>query len=65
MANVAVKSFELRVAAIYAPNIAVERVSFFRRLAPFPNNSKWIVLKSDWNAIFDPKIDRVGRGARG
>ena len=32
MADVAVKSFEFRVVALYAPNIAVERVSFFWRL---------------------------------
>ena len=32
---------------------------------PFLNNLKRIVLVSDWNAILDPKIDRVRRGARG
>ena len=29
MADIAVKSFEFRVAAVYAPNIAVERVFYF------------------------------------
>ena len=31
VADVAVKSFELRVVAVYAPNIAGERHSFLRR----------------------------------
>ena len=39
------------------------RVSFFRRLAPFLDDSKRLVL-GDWNAIFNPKIDKVGWGAR-
>ena len=34
VADVAVKSFKFRLVAVYAPNSAVERVSFFRRLAP-------------------------------
>ena len=33
--DVAVKSFKFRLVAVYASNIAAERVSFFRRLAPF------------------------------
>ena len=33
--NVAVKSFEFRVVAVYAPNIAAERISFF-----FPRRSE-------------------------
>ena len=44
---------------------AEERVSFFRRLASFLDYTKRIVLVGDWNAIVDPKINRVGRGARG
>ena len=48
---------------IYALNIAVERVSFFRRLAPFLDDSKRLVLMGDWNAILDPRIDKVGQGA--
>ena len=40
VADVAIKSFEFRVAAVYAPNIAVERVSFFQRLAQFLDNPK-------------------------
>ena len=63
VADVAVKSFNFRMAAVYAPNIAAERVSFFRRLPLFFNNLKRIVLMGDWNAILDPKID--GRGTRG
>ena len=58
-------SFEFRVAAVYVPNIPAEMVSFFRQLAPFIDDPEWIILVGDWNAILDPKIDRVGRGARG
>ena len=42
----------------------MERVSFFRRLTPFLDDTKRLVLMGDWNAILDPKIDKVGRGAR-
>ena len=38
----------------------MERVSFFRRLAPFLDDTKRLVLMGDWNAILDPKIDKVG-----
>ena len=64
VADVAVKSFKFRLVVVYVPNIAMERVSFFRRLAPFLDDSKRIVLMGDWNAILDPKIDKVGRRAR-
>ena len=64
VADVTVKSFKFRLVAVYAPNIVVERVSFFRRLAPFLDDTKRLVLMGDWNAILDPKIDKVGRGAR-
>ena len=62
--DVAVKSFKFRLVVVYTPNFAAERVSFFCRLAPFPDDSKRLVLVGDWNAILDRKIDRVGRGAR-
>ena len=65
VADIAVKSFEFRVVVVYAPNIVSERVSFFRRLAPFLDDPKQIVLMGDWNVFFDLKKDRVGRGARG
>ena len=48
---------------VYALSIAVERTSFFRRLAPLLDDSKWLVLMGDWNAILHPKIDKVGQGA--
>ena len=64
VANVAVKSFKFRLVVVYAPNIAGKRVSFFHWLAPFLDNLKWLVLMDDWNAIHDPKIDKVGQGAR-
>ena len=63
MADVAVKSFKFRLFAVYASNIAAEMVSLFRRLAPFLDDTKRLVLMCDWNAILDPKIDKVGRGA--
>ena len=53
VADVAVKSFKFRLVAVYAPNFTAERVSFFRRLAPFLDDTKRL----------DPKIDKVGRGA--
>ena len=63
VADVAVKSFKFRLVVVYASNIAAERVSFFRRLAPSLDDTKRLVLMGDWNAIIDPKIDKVGRGA--
>ena len=63
VAGVAVKSFKFRLVAVYAPNIAVERISFFRRLTPFLDDTKRLVLMGDWNAILDPKIDKVRQGA--
>ena len=63
VADVAVKSFNFRLVVVYALNTAVERVSVFRQLAPFLDDSKRLVLMGDWNAILDPKIDKVGRGA--
>ena len=63
VADVAVKSFKFCLIAVYAPNFAAERVSFFRQLAPFLDDTKWLVLMGDWNAILDPKIDKVRRGA--
>ena len=65
VADIAVKTFEFRVIAVYAPNTAGERRSFFRRLEPFLDDSKQLVLMGDWNAILDPKVDKGGRGARG
>ena len=64
VADVAVKSFKFRLVAVYALTTALERVSFFHRLALFLDDSKRLVLMSDWNAILDPKIDKVGWGAR-
>ena len=49
VAYVAVKRSEFRVVAVYAPNIPAERVFFFRRLAPFLDDPKRIVLVGDWN----------------
>ena len=65
MADVAVKSFEFQVIAVYTPNSFGDRRSFFWRLGPFLDNSKQLVLVGDWNAILDPKLDKGGRGASG
>ena len=63
--DIAVKTFEFRVVAVYAPNTVGERRSFFRQLEPFLDYLKWLVLMGDWNAILDPKVDKGGRGASG
>ena len=60
VADVAVKSLKFCLVAVYAPNSAAERVSFFCRLAPFLDDTKRLVLMGDWNAILDPKIEKVG-----
>ena len=65
VADIAVKTFEFRVFAGYAPNTVGERLSFSRRLEPFLDDSKRLVLVGDLNAILDPKIEKGGRGARG
>ena len=65
VADVAVKTFGFRVVAVYAPNITAGRVSFIRRLAPFLDDLKQIVLVGDWNVVLDPKIDRVKRELEG
>ena len=51
--------------AVYAPNCIGGRHSFFRRLGPFLDDPKRLVLVDDWNAILDPKIDKGGWGASG
>ena len=61
VANVAIKSFEFRMIAVYAYNIVVERASFYRWLLPFFNNRKQLDLVGDWNAILHPKIDQILR----
>ena len=64
VADIAVKTFEFRVVAVYAPNASGERRSFYRRLEPFLDDSKRLILMGDWNAILDPKVDKDGWGAR-
>ena len=58
VADVAVKIFEFRIAAVHAPCFATERCLIFWRLGSFLDASKRTVLVGDWNAILDPKIDR-------
>ena len=59
VAGVAVKSFEFRVVVLYAPNGVGKRRPFFRRLRPFLDGPKRLVLMDDWNAIFDHKLDKA------
>ena len=63
VADVTMKTFEFRIAAVYAPNSAAERRPILRRLGSFLDASKRTVLVGDWNAILDPNIDRASRGA--
>ena len=63
VADVAVKTFKFRIAAVHVPNTTAERRSFLRWLGSFLDASKRTVLVGDWNAILDPNLDRAGRGA--
>ena len=56
LADLAVKVFEFPVVAGYVPNIAAEKRSFFRRLGPFLDELKRLILVDDWNAFLEPKI---------
>ena len=60
VADVAMKTFEFQVVAVYTPNLPGERRSNFRWLGPFLDDPKRTVLVGDWNAILDPKIRAVG-----
>ena len=60
VADVAVKSFEFRVVAVYAPNSYGERLTFLQRLELFLDDLKRIILAGDRNTI-----DKAGRGASG
>ena len=62
VADVAVKSFKFRLVAVYTSNIAAEKVYFFRRLAPFLDDTKRLVLMGDWNAILDSKVGELVEG---
>ena len=59
-ADIAVKAFEVRVVAIHAPNCIGKKRSLFRRLAPFLDYLKRLIVLGDWNAILDHKIDKGG-----
>ena len=63
MADVAVKTFEFRIAAVHVPHGTAERRSFLRRLGSFLDASKRTLQVGDWIAILDPNIDKAGRGA--
>ena len=63
VADVAVKTFEFRIAAVHVPTSSAERRSFFWQLGSSLDSSRQTVLVGDWNAILDPNIDRAGRRA--
>ena len=63
VADVSVKSFEFRVAAVLRAPYCCRDGFFFGRLAPLLNDPKLLVLVGDRNAIFHCDIDKVGRGA--
>ena len=63
VADVAVKTFEFRIAVVHVPNSAAKRRSFLRRLGSFLDASRQTVLVRDWNAILDLNIDKAGQGA--
>ena len=65
VSDVAVKSFELRVVAVHAPNSVSERLSVFWRMEPFLDYPKRIILVSCWNAVLDPKMNKARWGASG
>ena len=52
--DIAVKRFEFRL-VVYASNIAVKRVSLFRRLAPFLDDLKRLVLMGVWMRSLIPR----------
>ena len=63
VADVAVGGFRFRLVAVCASGITAEGVSFFRRLAPFLDGARRLVLVGGWSAILHPGMDGVGRGA--
>ena len=69
VADVAIKSFEFLVVAVYMPNIAAGRVYFFRRLAPFLDNPKRIAnrpsLVGNWKFNISLLTLRYGTSGTG
>ena len=63
VADVTIGKQTVRVIAVYAPNNQGERNVFFRRLEAFLDCSHRLVAMGDWNAILEPSIDKIGRGA--
>ena len=58
--DVAVKSFEIPGVCSSCTQYRWRKSFLFQQLPPFVDDSKWLVLVGDWNAILDPKIDGVG-----
>ena len=63
VADVAVKTFNFRIAAVHVPTSSAERRSFFRHLGSSLDASGRTVLVGDSNAILDPNIYRAVRCA--
>ena len=57
--DIAVRGFKFKVVAVHRLNIPGEKNSLFSWLRPFLTGNKRLVLVGDWNAILDPKLDRV------
>ena len=58
--DVIINNKAFRLIGVYGPNDPSELPDFFRRLKPFVMSSKRVILVLDWNAVFDPCLDRGG-----
>ena len=52
----------VRVVTIYAPNRNPERNTFLEDVASSLDSSVFTILTCDFNAVFDPSVDRRGAG---
>ena len=56
--DVTIKDKAFRLIGVYGPNAISEFPAFFRRIEPYVIPSKGVILVGDWNAVFDPNLDR-------
>ena len=56
--DVTIKDKAFRQTRVYRPNANSELPAFFRRIEPYVIPSKRVILAGDWNAVFDPNLDR-------
>ena len=59
--DVTIKDKAFRLVGAYGPNATSELPAFIRRIEPYVIPSKWVILVGDWNAVFDPNLDRGAR----